>query len=100
MLFGWHCLQSQYQVDLMERHAGQFLIVNLMEKFAISKQIINQAINGLLCKSFLVLRHLIYTTFFQLPINKIFERLSKSHWKSLFRWLLVEAMEVICNCFK
>lgn len=48
MLFSWHCIQNQLNMDLPEKYAGQFLIANLMEKFAIRREIINQAISSLL----------------------------------------------------
>lgn len=48
MLFCWHCIQSQNHVDLPEKYAGQCLMANLMEKFAINKTIMNQAIGSLL----------------------------------------------------
>jgi hypothetical protein len=52
MLFCWNCIQNQTQVDLPEKYAGQFLIANLMEKFAINKNIMNQAIGSLLGEFF------------------------------------------------
>ncbi|CAD5212386.1 unnamed protein product [Bursaphelenchus okinawaensis] len=49
MLFGWPCLQAQHQGDQIEKYAGQYLIVNLMEEFSIAKKIVLQALTALVC---------------------------------------------------
>uniref|UniRef100_A0A915D3U7 PI3K/PI4K catalytic domain-containing protein n=1 Tax=Ditylenchus dipsaci TaxID=166011 RepID=A0A915D3U7_9BILA len=47
MLFGWPCLQANFQRDLTEKYAGHLLIANIIDKFAINRRIVLQVLNSL-----------------------------------------------------